>query len=171
MTLYQSLTNTTTTSVWYLVNPPVGTGTVSITLTAANRVVAHATNLYNVNQTTPLTGVQTSTSNTPSLAISSGSGDLVMDLMGHNSNNGITVGAGQTQIFDQSSALVFARKLAQNPRCSKCHNVFNCIWSSAYIAYNVEAVASAGVVCKVLLSMSLLAVHKQLVLAMTLQRF
>ena len=147
LTMYTSLVNSaTSTSIWYLINPTVQTANVVITPAAGDTFVSsQASTVYNANQTTPLTGLQTSTSGTPSVSVTSGSGDLVFDHFTHRTNAAITTGAGQTQIMYQLNGATMRAKATTEPGAATVTmSATGSATSATYIAYNVEAVTSAG---------------------------
>ncbi len=147
LTMYTSLVNSaTSTSIWYLINPTAQTANVVISPAVGDTFVSsQASTLYNVNQTTPLTGAQTSTSGTPSVTVSSGSGDLVFDHFTHRTNAAITTGAGQTQIMYQlNGSTMRAKASTEAGAASVTMSATGSATSATYIAYNVEAVANSG---------------------------
>lgn len=94
--------------LWYLKNPPVGSDNVVIDLASSPDLstpqMAVAVNLTGVDQTTTFgTSVSADgTDNAPTVAASSASGEVVVDIMAQNPSTGIgpnfTAGAGQTEI-------------------------------------------------------------------------
>ncbi len=90
-------------AMFYLLDPPVGTGTVVISLTSAARTVAAAYTLYGVDQYDPLVsyGASKGTASSTSLTLDSNAGDLALDVIGMPTRNGLTPGAGQTEIWDE----------------------------------------------------------------------
>lgn len=92
--------------MWYLLNPPTGTNTVTVTLTGTADLVGGATSWTGVNQASPL-GTFASAgggfNTTPSVEVSSTAGEVVVDVatrpdscVGNN-----TVGPGQTQRWNR----------------------------------------------------------------------
>ncbi len=85
--------------LWYLINPPTGTNSVVVALSNQEKMVAAAVSLTGVRQSAPL-GTFTSSignSTSPSVAVSSATGDVVLDVMGAQGTSTATVGPGQTQ--------------------------------------------------------------------------
>ena len=88
------------TELWYLVAPAVGADTITVTLSAAARIVGGAVSFTGVHQTTPLGSYtsDTATSASPSVTVSSAEGEAVIDCLAAQGNAGsATVGSGQTQ--------------------------------------------------------------------------
>lgn len=88
-------------SLWYLVNPAAGTGTVTVTTSGSARFVAGAVSYTGVNQSSPLGTAVTDkgSASSASLTTTSVANDLVVDLLAHRGDlttNPITPGAGQT---------------------------------------------------------------------------
>ena len=91
------------TELWYLVAPASGTGTITVNLSASERVVGGAVSLTGVDQTTPLenAGGATGNSVTPSVTITSATDDMVWDVVGVAAGVTFTEGAGQTKRWDR----------------------------------------------------------------------
>jgi hypothetical protein len=92
---------------WYLLNPDVGTYDISITLAGSSEFVAGGTVFYGVHPTSPFGTIASATgsSTTPSVAVTSGANELVIDIMGARgtSSDGVptaTVGANQTALWN-----------------------------------------------------------------------
>lgn len=86
--------------LWYLKAPTAGTANVVVTLAnSSGYAVGGAVSYYNVDQTNTWGTAVTagSTSTTPSVAVASATGELVVDTMSGASSWGYSVGAGQTQ--------------------------------------------------------------------------
>jgi hypothetical protein len=87
-------------SYWYLVGPPIGTANVVITGSGTFQAVAALT-YSGVDQATPFgTSAGADAATNPSVAVTSESGQLVVDIVGscHTASGAtFTVGAGQTQ--------------------------------------------------------------------------
>ncbi len=89
-------------SLWYLLNPPTGSGSVVVTLSGAASFVVGATSYTGVSQTNPL-GTPVVNSNagvTATLNVVSATNELVVDVIarrGDLTTNPITAGSGQTQ--------------------------------------------------------------------------
>ncbi|WP_345531602.1 DUF4347 domain-containing protein, partial [Viridibacterium curvum] len=90
-----------TAELWYLKSPTAGTANVVVTLPTTHEFVAGASSFFNVNQTTTFGTVATAdgSSGTASLAVSSATGELVIDVVASRQNTTSTVGAGQTQLW------------------------------------------------------------------------
>src|SRR6185436_18196667 len=91
--------------LFYLANPPVGAANVVITLGAGKnkRIVGGAVTFFGVDQTTTVGTSNTNTGNTttPTVTLSSASGQVVVDAMTANGDAGTpTVGSGQTQSYN-----------------------------------------------------------------------
>jgi uncharacterized repeat protein (TIGR01451 family) len=92
--------------IWRLVNPPVGTFTVSVTFSSSAKAVIGSASFFGVNQTTPNgTFVSAGAStNLATVAVPSATGELVYDCMAVQGNAATaTVGAGQTQLWNDYS--------------------------------------------------------------------
>jgi len=95
--------------MWYITAPATGANNIVITFSAILRAVAGGMSYTNVNQTTPFGTAATATANsmTPSVAVSSAAGELVVDTVGIRENPAVnqtlTVGAGQTQRYNLRS--------------------------------------------------------------------
>jgi hypothetical protein len=92
--------------IWYLKNPPIGTGSIVVTCSSATWIEAGATVYWNVDQTTTF-GTPASASGistTASVNVTSAVGDLVIDSLSYWNNTASTfsVGTGQTQIYHVS---------------------------------------------------------------------
>jgi len=92
--------------MWYLVAPATGTNNVVVTLSAGAtaRFVVGAVSFTNVNQTSPLGTFQSANNNTAtaSVTVTSVPGELVVGVLAkRNSNEGATVGAGQTEYWNR----------------------------------------------------------------------
>ena len=88
--------------VWYLVNPSVGTHSISVTTTSVSKyVTASALSFYNVDQATPFGTVVTVHGRDVSSSVSvvSHTGQLVADFYGNQASPPFmpTAGSGQTQ--------------------------------------------------------------------------
>ena len=96
----QGAGNQNRASVWYLLRPPSGTATVAVTLSGSTSVMAGAVSFSGVDQTTPLgtAAVANGTSANPSVTVSSGSRQLVIDVLASNGDAGaLSAAAGQTE--------------------------------------------------------------------------
>jgi hypothetical protein len=89
--------------VWYLTAPDTGSNTVSVSLAGgADKCAIGAISYNGVNQTTPIQGTTTTQgySTSPSVTVSTATGDLVQDAMASISDGSPSVGSGQTQIYN-----------------------------------------------------------------------
>lgn len=107
MTLLHS--NTTSFArefVYGMIAPPFGSQTVAVTLTATEHVIG-AVSYSGVHQTAPTGTAATANGNdaTPTVNVTSASGELVADNVCLRGNTGqsLAVGAGQTQIWNRAS--------------------------------------------------------------------
>jgi len=92
--------------LWFLPNPGSTTANVVITPNISTEIVAGALNVNNPDLDRPYENLvfQQVTSTTPSLNVTSATGDLVVDFIVTDGNNQVfTEGAGQTALFKQSS--------------------------------------------------------------------
>ena len=88
----------TVSYIYRMVAPPVGTANVVVTLGGNGAVAAGATTFYNVDQTTPL-GTFASAGgfgSTPSVTVSSATGQVVFGTVAADENPTLTTGGGQT---------------------------------------------------------------------------
>ncbi len=99
---YDSGIGTVRIHVFRLLNPPSGTHDVVVTLEQENKAGIGAINYYNVDQSNSTGPIQTNSfeGTSSSIDVSSGSGDIVMDIIGGDkrvSNNSWGPGPGQTE--------------------------------------------------------------------------
>lgn len=90
-------------SLWYLIDPPVTTADIVITLGSAGDLAAIAHSWQGVHQTTPVSGSagNNGASTTVTVDVPSDAGELVIDNFGHDDNGtDPAVGAGQTELAD-----------------------------------------------------------------------
>lgn len=105
-------------SMWYLVNPDVGTFSVSVDLTANRSAVGGAMTFSGVDQSTPLGTEVTATGapgDTLSTDVSSAAGELVLDVVCQRDGGTLgdaTEGAGQTKQVDAVHSGTSMRLLA-----------------------------------------------------------
>ena len=97
--------------MWYLVAPLTGTDTVTVTLAASAtaRFAAGAISLTNVDQGTPIIGGLTSNTgndDSPTVAVSSASGELVVDTLASMNDSEATAGAGQDRQWSPTTVSV-----------------------------------------------------------------
>ena len=96
----------TEASIWYLVNPNVGSANVVVTVSASVNIVASAVNLTGVNQTTPIgTAVGVAGNNSaPSVTVSSAANEVVIGAVGAKGDAKLaTHEVGQTGIYNTDS--------------------------------------------------------------------
>lgn len=85
--------------MWYLVDPPVGTCTISINLTSTLNIVAGAQTFANVNPATPFGSVVSTSgtgAGTGTINIPTSSGQMVVDVLSKQNNSAFTAGGSQT---------------------------------------------------------------------------
>jgi predicted ribosomally synthesized peptide with SipW-like signal peptide len=90
--------------MWGMLAPPTGTHNIVVTLSTSQRFTAGAVSFTGVHQTTPLGTLvsNTGTSLSASVAASSASGEVVVDVVAKkNSDSTLTVGADQTQRWNE----------------------------------------------------------------------
>lgn len=97
--------NANLTQLWELVNPPVATANITITLGSGSfkNLVGGAVSYFGVDQTTPLgtPAVATGTVATASVTVASAAGELVVDAVTANGNaSTLSSGPGQTQRYN-----------------------------------------------------------------------
>ena len=92
--------------IWYLKMPATGTADVVVNITGNSDIVIGAATYNGVNQTTPLGTFVSNTGSTitSSVIASSASGEWVFDTMAVRDASSITVGAGQTQQWNNGFA-------------------------------------------------------------------
>ena len=94
--------------IWYLVAPPVGAGTVTVTLSAARSVVAGAISFAGAHQATPLGEYFGSAGNSsaPSGTVASAVGEIVVNSLSFKWLSGriATAGAGQTERWSSAAS-------------------------------------------------------------------
>ncbi len=95
--------NAVTVQLWKLVNPPVGTGDVAITVPSSHRMVSGATSFFGVDPHTPLGSAAKTSADTGGAAaveVLSKSGGIVLDAVATTFDEALAVaGAGQTQLY------------------------------------------------------------------------
>jgi hypothetical protein len=103
LTKVDSIANSISSDLWYLVGPATGAHSIVVALSASGAMtVCNAASYTGVSQSTPLGTKVTASgnSNTPSVTVTSATGQLVVDSVAQNSANGtatLTAGSGQTQ--------------------------------------------------------------------------
>ena len=111
MTLLGAVNNGTAvrTELWGLANPTPGTHQIAVNVTNAAAVnisvVAGAKSFFNVFQTAPSGAVVTATgtSTTPSVAVTNGAFDYVVDAVSYNGNVALTPTGSQTNTYNLAS--------------------------------------------------------------------
>jgi len=95
--------NTQDNEFWYLINPTVGTGTVTVHLSGSAYAVADSASFYNVNQTKPF-GIDAKAlgnGKTATVTVASGNNQLVLDILGSDTINGnFQPASGQTMLWN-----------------------------------------------------------------------
>lgn len=84
--------------IWYLVDPPTGTNTVTVTFGASVLHMIGGMVVPGVDQRTPIRGFNSATGNstTPSVAVTSATGDIVLGVVASAVNTSCTIGTGET---------------------------------------------------------------------------
>ena len=109
LTLLSALENVMRDEFWYLIAPAAGTFNIVVTFAGATREkVCHGDSYTDVHQTTPHGTVATAFANstTPSVAVSSAAGELVVDALAAKESDApatLTVHASQTQRGNDSA--------------------------------------------------------------------
>jgi len=87
-------------SLWYLTAPVTGTHDVVVTLDGSNPVIGGATSWTGADQSVPIgaSGDATGTSTAPSVAISSATGEIVLDVLCSHRLDALTASGGADQI-------------------------------------------------------------------------
>lgn len=86
-------------AIWYLIDPPVTTADIVISLAAAADIGMIATSWSGVDQTTPFSAsAGASGTGNPSVVVASLAGELVIDTFCQDDTTTGTVGAGQTEL-------------------------------------------------------------------------
>jgi len=91
-------------TIWYLIDPDSGTNLVTPT-TGTSEVAFGASCWQGVTQSAPINSINSTGIGTPSINISSFSGDMVIDGISVLGSNTLNVGLGQTQMSNISSGL------------------------------------------------------------------
>lgn len=89
-------------NVWRRIAPATGSQTLAVTNASADKTGVAVCSWTAIDGTTPFDGWATAngTSTTPSVAVTSASGDLVADAVGSLSVTAFTPGASQTELYD-----------------------------------------------------------------------
>lgn len=106
----QDTSGNATTELWRLINPPTGAQTVSVTISAAQNFAGGAITFTGSDTTTPISNHAGATgiSTTPSVTVTSASGELVVDAVSLRSGTiPWTVGAGQTLRWERAFSAAF----------------------------------------------------------------
>ncbi|MBI2326703.1 right-handed parallel beta-helix repeat-containing protein [Candidatus Curtissbacteria bacterium] len=95
--------------IWYLLNPPSGTNSISLELTRTTALVAGATSFANVNQSTPLGSFVSATGNSssPSVSLGAASNEVVLATLSADNNPSATLGSGQSQLWNYQSGDIY----------------------------------------------------------------
>ncbi|MGQ0828194.1 MAG: T9SS type A sorting domain-containing protein [Bacteroidota bacterium] len=102
----QTSGESTVSEIWYLLNAPIGTYNVIVTLSGDDNVVCGAISFKNVNQTTPIGTVAKAAGNTATATVDvvcATATEMVVDAVSTD-DNAVTVGAGQTSRWNISPA-------------------------------------------------------------------
>jgi uncharacterized repeat protein (TIGR01451 family) len=93
------------TEMWQLKSPPVGSNNVVVTMNNNAPFTAGATSFFGVNQSSAFGTLRTAIGekNTPSVAVNSGGGELVVDAVASHSAGSGAAGSGQTERWRQST--------------------------------------------------------------------
>ncbi|NIM92088.1 MAG: hypothetical protein GTO18_00005, partial [Anaerolineales bacterium] len=101
----EDLSNRVRNSMWYMLNPPVGTYTVQITLETGETspMIGASASFHGIDQTDPFGEIASKAEFTqyPSVQVSSAEGELVYDTMANSMRREETPGAGQTEHWCQ----------------------------------------------------------------------
>jgi hypothetical protein len=91
--------------LWYLVNPMVGTGVISVNCGVIDYAEGGAVDFGNVNQASPFgaTGTGSGAGGPASVTIAADYGDLVIDVVGYAGGAAGTAGSGQTEKWNLTS--------------------------------------------------------------------
>ncbi|MGD8500463.1 MAG: C25 family cysteine peptidase, partial [Phycisphaerales bacterium] len=92
------------TEIWYLVNPPTGTNTVSLSMYQQNMIKCGAASFVNVDQATPLGSFFSASGLSDSVSVDVtgvNEGELVIDSLAVKSADSATVGADQTELWNE----------------------------------------------------------------------
>ncbi len=87
-------------SIYYLVNPASGIGTVTVTNSGNGRFMAGSISYFNVDQTTPVSAIQSDSDNSGnnvSVSHTSHVSQRIFDVVAQQSSSGITAQSGQTE--------------------------------------------------------------------------
>ncbi|WP_040549672.1 carboxypeptidase regulatory-like domain-containing protein [Pedosphaera parvula] len=131
--------------IWSLPNPPVGSNNVVVTLSGSANIVAGAATFTGVSQTAPLgnfTGTSSS-SGSPSVSVSSASGELVFDTVSAGAS--VTPGAGQTQRWNQTQAAISGGSSTQPGAASTTMAwTVNDKWAIGVVPIKPASISSGG---------------------------
>ena len=108
LSLIRGVTNTVRVELWGLVNPAIGTNTISLTLSGVATSIGIASSFTGVHQTSPVEGDNSATGTGTADATvditSVANNDWAVDIVGISVDTTIIVGAGQTQRANVSGA-------------------------------------------------------------------
>jgi hypothetical protein len=90
--------------IYNMLNPPIGTYDIDITLTGKNKVGICALSFSNVNQSLPVDTIQSTegiAGDSPSMTFASSLDYLVVDVIATMESKGVLVGNGQTELWNE----------------------------------------------------------------------
>lgn len=103
LTLLESKSTTEVrTEIWYLVAPDSGAGTVTVNTLVTNEMIGGSTSWSAVDQSSPFgdAEVATGTSTSPSVTVTTTSGQQIVSSLGSEGGNTSTVGTNETEQWD-----------------------------------------------------------------------
>ena len=132
------------TSFWYLLNPPTGTANVVVTWTNSGYGAAGSTSWTNVSQITPFgTGVAaTGTSTTPSVTVTSATGEFVVDTVHIVGTNVATKDVTQTENWN----VLGARRSASSRETGAASVAMDWSLAAPAVAWRIIAIPVKAVV-------------------------
>lgn len=145
------------TSIYYMVNPPIGTNTVAVTFsdsTSAAWVQCAATSWVGVDQTTPFGTVAKATkidplaTNAPNLNVTSAVGDLVVDHVGHWVGDPAGTSSGPGQIRRSYNIMNASSEGLGISQETATGTTTNMSWGPINSAFNWQYWAHLGVALK-----------------------
>lgn len=137
------------TSLWYLVNPPVGTADIVITVGSIEIISAGSISLTGVDQTNPINvhNGASGTSNTPTLTLTTTNDETwIVDVVGA-SDGAMTAGAGQIKRWEDVAG---STRAAGSTEFTSSDGTYAMSWSyttSTNWAISAVALNPAGIVC------------------------
>jgi len=126
-------------SLWYLVAPATGANNVVVTFSGSPSYTVGIESFTGVHQSTPVGGSTsaTGTSTAPSVAVTSAAGDRVVDSLALKTTTAPTVGAGQTQQWNETVSSI--RGTGSRERATDTSTTMS--WTSANVLWIIEALA------------------------------